>query len=1220
MKFKKIKAAAAAVMMTSSMIAASVTSAPVYAKYGTGSITLEHLDRGICAVNTGSGMLVSWRFNADDPDNAVFKLYRDNNLIYTSDGTKATSYLDKSGNSTSQYKVETLSGSTVLSTDICNMISSQSYFDLPLDVPKGGSDYGYRANDCSVGDVDGDGQYEIFVKWDPTNSQDNSKSGYTGNVYVDCYTLQGKKLWRVDLGKNIRAGAHYTQYLVADFDLDGKAEMTCKTADGTVDGKGKVIGDASKDYRNSGGYILSGPEYYTLFDGATGAALDTVNYEYPRGEVSKSTWGDNYGNRCDRFLGTVACLDGVHPSAVSFRGYYTRMTAVAYDVVNKKLVKRWGYDSGWSWTANSGYGNGNHNCMPGDVDGDGKDEIFVGAVCLDDNGKVLWSNNMGHGDAMHLSDFLPDRPGLEAWVCHEHVPYGQSLLDAKTGEKIFHMDASKDTGRCAAGNVYAGNPGAEFWGAASGDVFDGNGKTLGIQRPSMNFLIYWDGDLERELLDGTTISKVNASKKIDYLLWAENCESCNSTKSTPNLSADIFGDWREELILHTTDSKYLRIYCTPYTTEYRITTLMHDPQYRMQTATEQNCYNQPPHTSFYLGSDKPLPERPNVTVLGGTEFSIPDGKLIKSLDVYDKTNRYSWSVQSGLVVGNEVFGDRSCKFTSVPEKLSGAEWVRTSCDSKKYNGDEAVFTAAEDISVYVGVDTRAETSCTWLAGWTKTDMTLTDDGNPNVTYALYKKDVKKDSQVTLGAVNMNQAVNYVVIATEQEPSVTPPVTPDTPETSDFAYGDINNDGRVNIFDMTFMRSELTDNKLDRSAKKRADVDANGKVEISDAVQLQKYIMTGKSFTAVTEKRMFVYAVDQTYSEGIEENTNAGYRDTAYVNLENKTGSNITWNINAPIDGNYLCTFGIANGSSDNRKMKIEVNGQKDFWVQDFLSTGAWTNWEERGIVLPLKKGSNTILMTSFTEQGGPNLDYMHIEWTDEPIAQIYEEEIVTPPEPSDVSRTIYIAGDSTVQTYKASYAPQQGWGAFLGENMPEGTTVSNHAIAGRSSKSFYDNGRLDTILGSIQQNDYLLIQFGINDSAASKPERYAPTCGSVPGTDGSFEYYMAKYIEGAKSKGATPVLVTTVIGLKSYDSNSKKFTGSYQNYCNAMKQLAAYYNIPCIDLNSLMVNHYNSIGYDAAYQYHMCSTGSTDMTHFTETGAKAVAKLVADEMKKQGLC
>lgn len=857
--------------------------------------------------------------------------------------------------------------------------------------------------------------------------------------------------------------------------------------------------------------------------------------------------------------------------------------------------------------------------MTGDVDGDGRQEISMGDCVIDDNGKLLWSSGKGHGDAQHLGDFIPERPGLELWQCHEHGPsYGVTLFDASNGQVIFHKDGDKDTGRCCADNVYAGNPGAEFWGARPAKtVLDKNGTAIANLSLSMNFLIYWDGDLEREMFSGTTISKMTSASKIDYIFNADGCDSNNSTKAVPCMTVDLFGDWREELIMRTTDNNRLRIWCTTSPTDVRLTTLMHDTQYRAQNCCQQSAYNQPPHISYFLGTGYSLPERPAVTVLNGTEFSIADGTLIKELEVNDRASRYSWSIQQGLDVGKEVFGDRSCKFTSVPEQLKGAEWIRTACDSKKYTDDEASFTAAKDISVYLGIDTRAEGNAAWLSYWTKTDLTMSDDGNPNVTYVIYKKDVKKDSQVTLGAVNMNQAVNYVVIATEQEPSVKPPETPDTPETSDFAYGDINNDGRVNILDMIFMRSELTDNKLDCSAKRRADVDANGKVEISDAVQLQKYIMTGKSFTAVTEKRMFVYAVDQIYSEGIEENTNAGYRDTAYVNLENKTGSNITWNINAPIDGNYLCTFGIANGSSDNRKMKIEVNGQKDFWVQDFLSTGAWTNWEERGIVLPLKKGVNTILMTSFTEQGGPNLDYMHIEWTDEPIAQIYEEqEIVTPPVPSDVSRTIYIAGDSTVQTYKASYAPQQGWGAFLGENIPEGTTVSNHAIAGRSSKSFYDNGRLDTILGSIQQNDYLLIQFGINDSAASKPERYAPTCGSVPGTDGSFEYYMTKYIEGAKSKGATPILVTTVIGLKSYDSNSKKFTGSYQNYCNAMKQLAAYYKIPCIDLNSLMVNHYNSIGYDAAYQYHMCSTGSTDMTHFTETGAK----LVADEMKKQGLC
>ena len=296
------------------------------------SVTVEYLDRGISAINTGSGMLVSWRYLANDDNNAEFNLYRNDTLVYTSKAGNSTCYLDKDGNASSIYKVETVSGGKVISSDTCKMISNNSYFDIKMDVPTG-SGCTYSPNDCSVGDVDGDGQYEIFVKWDPSNSKDNSQKGKTGNVYIDCYRLDGTKLWRIDLGVNIRAGAHYTQFLVADFDLDGKAEMTCKTADGTVDGQGNVIGDKSKDYRNSNGYILSGPEYYTLFDGATGKALDTVNYEYPRGDVSK--WGDKYGNRVDRFLGAVCYLDGNKPSAVSVRGYYTRMTAVAYDVVDK---------------------------------------------------------------------------------------------------------------------------------------------------------------------------------------------------------------------------------------------------------------------------------------------------------------------------------------------------------------------------------------------------------------------------------------------------------------------------------------------------------------------------------------------------------------------------------------------------------------------------------------------------------------------------------------------------------------------------------------------------------------------------------------------------------------------------------------------------------------------------------------------------------------------
>jgi rhamnogalacturonan endolyase len=565
-------------------------------------------------------MLVSWRYLANDSDTAVFKLYRDNKLIYTSNSSDATCYLDADGSASSTYRVDSVNGNTVLTSDTCTLISNNSYFDIPMDVPSGQtSGVTYSPNDCTVGDVDNDGQYEIFVKWDPSNSKDNSQKGYTDKVFIDCYELDGTKLWRIDLGINIRAGAHYTQMLVADFDSDGYAELMCKTADGTVDGQGNVIGDASADYRNSNGYILSGPEYYTLFDGATGKALDTVDYNPSRGTVKN--WGDSYGNRVDRFLGAVAYLDGVHPSAVTIRGYYTRMTACAYDVVDKKIVQRWYFDTGNNSSA-VGYGDGNHNCMPADVDGDGKQEIVLGGTCLDDDGTVLWNTNLGHGDAMHVGDFLPERDGLEVWVCHEDSPYGVSLLDAKTGETIFHYDGESDTGRCCADNVWSGNDGAEFWGLGN-NVYDGTGTLLSCKRPAINFLSYWDGDLEREILDGytdtcATIYDMGADGKLTTLLTTDGYYTCNTTKGTPCLSADLFGDWREELIVRASDSKSIRIYTTTYETDYRITTLMQDAQYRNQVAGQNVSYNQPPHASFYLGSDQPLPDRPNVTVLNGT--------------------------------------------------------------------------------------------------------------------------------------------------------------------------------------------------------------------------------------------------------------------------------------------------------------------------------------------------------------------------------------------------------------------------------------------------------------------------------------------------------------------------------------------------------------------------------------------------------------------------
>ena len=891
-KFKRTAAAAMSVLTaaTSLIVPAASQTMSAAAKYGTGKNVMEYLNRGISAINTGNGMLVSWRFLANDADDAEFKLYRGNELIYTSKTGQATCYLDKGGSSSSQYRVDYLSGGKVVNSEKCSLISNKDYFDIPLNIPKG-SGCTYSANDCSVGDVDGDGTYEIFVKWDPSNQKDNSQDGDTGNVYIDCYTLSGKQLWRVDLGRNIRAGAHYTQFLVADFDCDGKAEMTCKTADGTKDGTGKVIGDGSKNYRNSKGYVLDGPEYYTLFEGATGKALDTVEYAFPRGKVSD--WGDNYGNRVDRFNGAVVYLDGQKPSAVSNRGYYTRMTVVAYDVVDKKLVERWKYDSGND--AKKGYHNGNHNCMPADVDNDGKQELVLGSTCIDDNGKLLWCNGQGHGDAMHLGDFLPNREGLELWMCHEEKPWGVSLIDAKTGKNIFHKNHSKDTGRACCGNIYSKNPGAEFWGATGNDIFDGTGKTISTTKPAQNFMIYWDGDLEREILDGTKIDDFTDGGKLNRLLTADGCAANNGSKNNPGLAADIMGDWREELVVRTSDSKYLRVYNTKYTTNTRLTTLMHDPQYRCQAAGEQNCYNQPAHPSFYLGSDEKLPERPAVTIKGATTPPSQDpttppatepatqpttqpttqpptnppvqqGKYITNMSVKDTDNAADWKIVTASQ-GGLVFGDRDYTYTKFPAQLNGAESLLTACDSKNATGDLAEFTAGAKTDVYVFLDTRVETENnvpSWLGSWTKTDMTA--ETSNDVSFSVYKKTINQGEKVVLGNNNMTgNVVNYTVFAAaaNEQPATQPTTVPTTqpttqptqpatqptttaptqPPQTNVVYGDANCDGQVSIADAAALLQYIGNPDkyaLTEQGKKNADCYNPGDgLTTSDAMAIQK---------------------------------------------------------------------------------------------------------------------------------------------------------------------------------------------------------------------------------------------------------------------------------------------------------------------------------------------------------------------------------------------
>lgn len=461
-----------------------------------------------------------------------------------------------------------------------------------------------------MGDLDGDGEYELVLKWDPSNSKDNSQKGYTGNVFVDAYKLSGKKLWRIDLGVNIRAGAHYTQILVGDYDLDGFAEVAMKTAPGTKDGSGNYLStgpakntDHTKDFRNSNGYILSGDEFLTIFNGQTGKEIATVNYNPGRGTVK--SWGDSYGNRVDRFLATNAYLDGKKPSMIFQRGYYTRMAITAYDFDGKNLTQRWYYNAATS--GKECYGQGNHNISAGDVDNDGFDEIIEGACAVDHDGKFMYRTGLGHGDAMHLGDLDPDVPGLEVWEVHEEKPYGYEIHSAATGKILWRETSSGDNGRGVAADVDSTSRGYEMWSGANWNTYSPKGVQLATSRPAYNFRIYWDGDLLDELLDNVTISKWNSSKKKSENIFNLEGASCNSTKATPNLSGDILGDWREEVISH--DDSHLFLYTTVIPTEHRMYTLMHDPIYRLGMSWQNTAYNQPPHLGFWLGSGKfPTPD------------------------------------------------------------------------------------------------------------------------------------------------------------------------------------------------------------------------------------------------------------------------------------------------------------------------------------------------------------------------------------------------------------------------------------------------------------------------------------------------------------------------------------------------------------------------------------------------------------------------------------
>lgn len=632
---------------------------------------MENLDRGTVAVKSDSGVFVSWRRQATEPADTQFTLYRNQEKI--AEGA-ITNFEDKNGTENDKYTVvkngETMSKSVSVWKD--------GYLDIPLADPplsdalmvnRNGIYYGeYAPGDSAVGDVDGDGEYEIIMLWNPSDAKDAASGGQTGKVYIDCYKLDGTQLWRIDMGYNIRAGAHDTQLMVADFNNDGKAELIVRTADGTTAADGTVVGNAEygKDYASSwaakdGGKNLQGPLYLTAFEGATGKIIDTTDYYLSNVAGSNSvslTFGDDFGNRSERYNATIGYTDGKTPSAIVGRGYYGpksggpgRTVVASYSLENNKLKMNWKFDT--MDGDNAKYiGQGNHQIEAGDVDGDGMDEIFTGSLTLDHDGKVLWCTGYGHGDAMHLGDFDPKNPGLEFMKVYEGTTdtpatalggkqpqnWGMTVQDAKTGKILQAHDGVKDTGRGMIGNIGYKDSYYVAWGAGSVGYWDDKDNNLGDLKLAMNGRIYWDGDLQDELQDHVNVTKWNDStNSVDTLLkQPDDVKSINGSKGNVNMQGDILGDWREELIAYTvldskteeipmkykvnpanpaedntpqeidvvatrTTSKYaLRVFTTTIPTEYNFYTLMHDDIYRNSAAAYNNCYNQPPHISWYM--------------------------------------------------------------------------------------------------------------------------------------------------------------------------------------------------------------------------------------------------------------------------------------------------------------------------------------------------------------------------------------------------------------------------------------------------------------------------------------------------------------------------------------------------------------------------------------------------------------------------------------------
>lgn len=630
--------------------------------------SMEYLDRGVYAVEKDGGIFVSWRLLVSEYGKDVqFNVYRNGAKVNENPITDKTNYFDAAGKVGDVYSIEIIIDGGSLTSD-GYAATSGDYLSIPLQKPEPQDDghgtlASYTLNDAGVADVDGDGEYEIIVKWYPSNAFDSGVAKtYSSPTIFDIYELDGTPLWRLNMGLEMPSGAHFNQFMLYDLDEDGKAELLLKTSDGTTSYKPNAdgvfdmtdestivsyIGDKSVvpgSNVNSNGHVSANTnEYITVFNGETGEEIDTIDYVFKTGEYTD--WGtsggkNDGGNRSARYNIAVAylpvdqndasCTETI-PAVLFNRGYYAKTTVAAYTLRDGKIQTEWTF---LAETGTSNAGKGNHNVATGDLDNDGFDEIVMGSIAIDHDGTVLWVKDgtngqdySGHGDAIHLSAMSPDTQQLYVFAPEEEKDstINYHLSNASNGSRIAaNWLGRADIGRGVAANItpsagfeyWANRPSSETAGDVPGAIYNFYGDVVAYSKPynfSTNFVMYWDGDLLSELMDGENPSAGEGQAAIYKYDWENNelntlkvCEGTktnNSTKNNPCLTADILGDWREELLVRSDDDNELRIYVTTEDTDYMIYTLMHDPVYRNAVANQNTSYNQPAHLGFYLGED-----------------------------------------------------------------------------------------------------------------------------------------------------------------------------------------------------------------------------------------------------------------------------------------------------------------------------------------------------------------------------------------------------------------------------------------------------------------------------------------------------------------------------------------------------------------------------------------------------------------------------------------